>query len=211
MNCLLKWNYTGNLGLPGASAVKNPACQGKRAQVRSPAWKDPLEKVMAPHSSILAGEPHGQRSLVGYSPWGGKEWTRLSDFTATMLVAIFLCLFFTPVFNFIWVGFCLMNGSPWGSESNANPLVWQHRPALITAVGSPRGSRRSLAGSPHPCAVGSASNACAWAVLPFLTPGCLCLLCLPSASARSSAWLNPTNLPKLSSDTERDISHWTVA
>ena len=28
---------------------------------------------MATHSSILAGESHGQRSLVGYSPWGRKE------------------------------------------------------------------------------------------------------------------------------------------
>ena len=28
---------------------------------------------MATHSSILTGEFHGQRSLVGYSPWGGKE------------------------------------------------------------------------------------------------------------------------------------------
>ena len=28
---------------------------------------------MAPHSSILAGESHGRRSLVGYSPWGRKE------------------------------------------------------------------------------------------------------------------------------------------
>ena len=28
---------------------------------------------MAPHSSILAGEAHGQRSLAGYSPWGQKE------------------------------------------------------------------------------------------------------------------------------------------
>ena len=27
---------------------------------------DPLEKEMATHSSILAGESHGQRSLVGY-------------------------------------------------------------------------------------------------------------------------------------------------
>ena len=25
------------------------------------------------HSSILAGEFHGQRSLVGYNPWGHKE------------------------------------------------------------------------------------------------------------------------------------------
>ena len=28
---------------------------------------------MATHSSILAGQSHGQRSLVGHSPWGGKE------------------------------------------------------------------------------------------------------------------------------------------
>ena len=28
---------------------------------------------MATHSSILPGESHGQRSLVGYSPWGYKE------------------------------------------------------------------------------------------------------------------------------------------
>ena len=28
---------------------------------------------MATHSSILASESHGQRSLVDYSPWGPKE------------------------------------------------------------------------------------------------------------------------------------------
>ena len=32
-----------------------------------------LEKKMAIHSSILAWESHGQRTLVGYSPWGRKE------------------------------------------------------------------------------------------------------------------------------------------
>ena len=36
---------------------------------------------MATHSSILVGESHGQRSLVGYSPWGHKRWTRLRDHT----------------------------------------------------------------------------------------------------------------------------------
>ena len=35
--------------------------------------EDPLEKGMATHSSILTGEFHGQRSLVGYSPWDRKE------------------------------------------------------------------------------------------------------------------------------------------
>jgi len=28
---------------------------------------------MAPHSSTLAWKIHGQRSLVGYSPWGHYE------------------------------------------------------------------------------------------------------------------------------------------
>ena len=33
-------------------------------------WEDTLEKGMATHSIFLPGEFHGQRSLVGYSPWG---------------------------------------------------------------------------------------------------------------------------------------------
>ena len=32
-----------------------------------------LEKAMAPHSSTLAWKIHGQRSLVGCSPWGLEE------------------------------------------------------------------------------------------------------------------------------------------
>ena len=35
--------------------------------------EDPLEKEMAIHSSTLAWKSHGQRSLIGYSPWGRKE------------------------------------------------------------------------------------------------------------------------------------------
>ena len=35
--------------------------------------EDPLEKEMATHSSILAWEIHGQGSLAGYSPCGGKR------------------------------------------------------------------------------------------------------------------------------------------
>jgi len=38
-------------------------------------WEDPLEEGMATYSSVLAclENPHVQRSLVGYSPWGCKE------------------------------------------------------------------------------------------------------------------------------------------
>ena len=42
-------------------------------QVRSLGQEDALQEGTATHSSILAGETHGQRSLVGYSPWGCKE------------------------------------------------------------------------------------------------------------------------------------------
>ena len=33
----------------------------------------PLEEGMATHSVFLPGKSHGQRSLVGYGPWGHKE------------------------------------------------------------------------------------------------------------------------------------------
>ena len=36
-------------------------------------WEDPLEKEMATHFTILAWKPHGQRTLVGYSPWCHEE------------------------------------------------------------------------------------------------------------------------------------------
>ena len=42
-------------------------------QVQSLGREDPLKKGTATHFSILAWRIHGQRSLVGYSPWGRKE------------------------------------------------------------------------------------------------------------------------------------------
>ena len=62
-----------------AQMVKNlPAIQETWVQFLS--GEDPLEKGMAIHLVSLPGELQGQRSLVGYSPWGCKEWMRLSDF-----------------------------------------------------------------------------------------------------------------------------------
>ena len=55
-----------------AQTVKNlPAVQ--ETWFQSLGWEDPPEKGMATHSSILAGEFHGQRILAGYSPRGCKE------------------------------------------------------------------------------------------------------------------------------------------
>ena len=38
--------------------------------------KIPWERKWQPTPVFLPGEPHGQRSLVGYSPWGPKESDR---------------------------------------------------------------------------------------------------------------------------------------
>ena len=56
-----------------AQTVKNlPAKQ--ETGVLSLDWEDPLEKEMATHSQNSGLEnPHGQRSLAAYSPWGRKE------------------------------------------------------------------------------------------------------------------------------------------
>ena len=58
--------------------------------------EDPLEKEMATHSSTLPGKSRGQRSVIGYSPWGCKELDtteRLHFFT------------FTVAFYLIWLYF----------------------------------------------------------------------------------------------------------
>ena len=60
---------------PGGSVVKKPLPMQKMPGmwIQSLDREDFLEKEMATHSSILAGETHGQRSLEGYSPWGHRK------------------------------------------------------------------------------------------------------------------------------------------
>ena len=58
------------------SIVKNLPTMQETQELRvwSLGREDPLEVEMATHSSILDWKKsHGQRSLVGYSPWGHKR------------------------------------------------------------------------------------------------------------------------------------------
>ena len=60
------------MGFPDGSAGKESACNaGDSGSI--PGLENCLEKGMATHSSFLPGEFHGQRSLVGYSPYSHKE------------------------------------------------------------------------------------------------------------------------------------------
>ena len=45
----------------------------QETHVRFLGLEDPLEREITTHSSILAGKSYGQRTLVGYSPWGYKR------------------------------------------------------------------------------------------------------------------------------------------
>ena len=53
--------------------------------VHSLGQEDPWVEGMAAHSSILPGESHGQRSLVGCSPWGLKELDTIEETSHTLL------------------------------------------------------------------------------------------------------------------------------
>ena len=61
-----------------ALSVKNPSAM-QETWLQSVGREDPLEEVMAPTPVFLPGKSRGQSFLVGYSPWGHKSWTRLSD------------------------------------------------------------------------------------------------------------------------------------
>ena len=56
--------------------VKNPSANvGEKKRCRFYPWvgKIPCKRVSQPIPVFLPREPHGQRSLVGYTPWGCKE------------------------------------------------------------------------------------------------------------------------------------------
>ena len=57
---------------PDGSVGKSPPAI-QETQDQPLGWEDPLERGMATHSVFLPGKSHGQRSLVGYSPWGRKR------------------------------------------------------------------------------------------------------------------------------------------
>ena len=62
------------LGFPGSSDCKESACNAED-QGLIPGWEDPWRRKWQPTPVFLPGESHGQRSLVGYSPWVEKSQT----------------------------------------------------------------------------------------------------------------------------------------
>ena len=71
----LGFNLSVNLCNLGESVIKNPPAvqETQETQVWSLGLEDPLGRKWHPIPVILPGKSHGQRSLVGYSPWGRNE------------------------------------------------------------------------------------------------------------------------------------------
>ena len=76
-----------------AQVVKSPPTMWK-TWVQYLGWEDPLEEGNGnplQYSSFLPGESRGQRSLVGYSPWGHTEWDTTERVTLLLLLKVTLC------------------------------------------------------------------------------------------------------------------------
>ena len=79
------------VGFPSGVTGKEPTCQcrrHKRHRFNPWARKIPCSRKWHPIPAFLPGKFHGQRSLVGYSPWGHKELDMTERLT--------LSLFFSP-------------------------------------------------------------------------------------------------------------------
>ena len=73
--CLIAW--INRRGFLGDSALRiHLQCRNKRCRFHPWAGKIPWRRTWQPSLAFLPGESHGQRSLVGYSPWGHKESDR---------------------------------------------------------------------------------------------------------------------------------------
>ena len=68
-------------GFPGGSVVKKICLPVWEMQIRPWIGKIPWRRKWQPTPVFLPGKFHGQRFLAGYSLWGRKSWTRLSNWT----------------------------------------------------------------------------------------------------------------------------------
>ena len=124
--------------------------------VPSLGWDDPLEKVMATHSSILS---LGERSLASYSPWGfkrvGHDWVtkHSTDFLMIAIltserwyfIIILICIYF-PDDQWCWASFhgpvahlhsalenCLVSSSIQSMEFS-RPEYWLHSLSILQGI-----------------------------------------------------------------------------
>ena len=73
-------------GFPGGTGSKESACNARDPGSIPGSGGSHGEGNSYPLPVFSPGKFHGQRSLVGYSPWGHKESEQLSKFTFTFIL-----------------------------------------------------------------------------------------------------------------------------
>ena len=79
-----------------AQMVKNPPAI-QETWVRSQGQEDPLEEGMQPTPVSCLENPHGQKSLPGYSPWGCKESDTTEWLSTHTILFHMLCLHYVLI------------------------------------------------------------------------------------------------------------------
>ena len=109
-----KGNINYGFGLPRWQCGKKYACWRKRRRFDSWVRKIPWRRKWQPTPVFLFGESHGQSSLEGYSPWGGRvrhDWLTKHQFSSVQLLSC-VRLFATP-----WIAACQASLSTTNSRS----------------------------------------------------------------------------------------------
>ena len=88
------------MGFPGGASGKEPSCQWRRPGFSPGSGRSSGGVNGKPTPVFLPGEFHGQRSLVGYSPWGRKSQTRLKSLS--LHTHIHRTIFLSKTLN-VWV------------------------------------------------------------------------------------------------------------
>ena len=83
-----RWQFT-LLGFPGGSDGKESTCNAGDSGSIPASGKIPWRREWKLTPIFLPGEFHGERSLVGCSPWGGKKSHRTKWLTLSLLVCYF--------------------------------------------------------------------------------------------------------------------------
>ena len=81
--------FTYSEGFSGGASGKEPTCQcrkHKRNRFNPLVRKIPWKRKWQPTPAFLPGKFHGQRSLVGYGPWGCKKSDTTKNDLAYMLL-----------------------------------------------------------------------------------------------------------------------------
>ena len=104
-------------------------------QVRSLGQEYPLEKGMASPKitpGFLPGKSHGQRSLLGYSPWSCKELDTAEGLKNNNAYSVCVCVCVFARTRVCVLPMCQNHARPWGFRDDSGralsswSLKWRH-------------------------------------------------------------------------------------